>query len=108
MEKGPIYKLVVDENSEREGLRHTLGHGLAQEGAARKWLPGQMDLMERTLTVGPSTKAYFSMEIAVALKFPLTRRFGDIKLATFAFRADHGVPMVGITLLHRKGYFHQH
>lgn len=101
----------MDENSERESLRHTLGRELAQEGAARKLAPGaKWDLMERTLTVEPEVHiAYFSMEIAVAPEIPTYSGGLGILAGDFLrSAADHGLPMVGITLLHRKGYFHQH
>ena len=102
---------MVDENSKQESLRHTLGRELAQEGAARKLAPGaKWDLMERTLTVEPEVQiAYFSMEIAVAPEIPTYSGGLGILAGDFLrSAADHGVPMVGITLLHRKGYFHQH
>jgi starch phosphorylase len=52
--------------------------------------------------------AYFSMEIAVAPEFP-TYAGGLGVLAGDMLRsaADIGIPMVGVTLLHRKGYFRQ-
>jgi starch phosphorylase len=52
--------------------------------------------------------AYFSMEIAVAPQFP-TYAGGLGVLAGDMLRsaADIGIPMVGVTLLHRNGYFHQ-
>jgi glycogen phosphorylase len=52
--------------------------------------------------------AYFSMEIAVAPEIP-TYAGGLGVLAGDMLRsaADIGIPMVGVTLLHRKGYFHQ-
>jgi glycogen phosphorylase len=52
--------------------------------------------------------AYFSMEIAVAPQCP-TYAGGLGVLAGDMLRsaADLGVPMIGVTLLHRKGYFHQ-
>jgi starch phosphorylase len=101
----------MDENSEQESLRHTLERELAQEGAARKLAPGaKWDLMERTLTVEPEVQiAYFSMEIAVAPEIPTYSGGLGILAGDFLrSAADHGLPMVGITLLHRKGYFHQH
>jgi starch phosphorylase len=55
------------------------------------------------------TVAYFSMEFAVDPKMP-TYSGGLGVLAGDAMRAaaDLGIPAVGITLLHRKGYFQQH
>ena len=53
--------------------------------------------------------AYFSMEIALDADIP-TYSGGLGVLAGDSLRAgaDLGLPMVGITLLHRKGYFRQH
>lgn len=53
--------------------------------------------------------AYFSMEIAVDPRFP-TYAGGLGVLAGDLLRsaADSAIPMVGLTLLHRKGYFRQH
>ena len=55
------------------------------------------------------TVAYFSMEFAVDPKMP-TYSGGLGILAGDAIRAaaDLGIPAVGVTLLHRKGYFQQH
>ena len=56
-----------------------------------------------------ATIAYFSMEIAVDPKIP-TYAGGLGVLAGDALRsaADRGLPMVGVTLLSRRGYFRQH
>ena len=53
--------------------------------------------------------AYFSMEIAVDPRFP-TYSGGLGVLAGDMLRsaADLGIPMVGVTLLDRQGYFRQH
>ncbi len=64
-----------------------------------------METMPRRL----STVAYFSMEIALESQIPtysggLGVLAGDFLKAA----ADFGVPMVGVTLLYRKGYFRQH
>lgn len=55
------------------------------------------------------TIAYFSMEIGLDTRFP-TYSGGLGVLAGDSLRAaaDLRIPMVGVTLLHRKGYFHQH
>ena len=55
-----------------------------------------------------SQVAYFSMEMALDPSVPtysggLERLAGD----TLRAAADLGVSMVGISLVHRKGYFHQ-
>ena len=61
------------------------------------------------MTHEPAGKiAYFSMEIAVDERFPtysggLGVLAGDLLRAA----ADLELPMVGITLVHRQGYFHQ-
>jgi glucan phosphorylase len=95
-----------------KSLCRTPGRELAQEGAPGRVLGSRrkMDLMERTLTVEPEVQiAYFSMEIAVAPEIPTYSGGLGILAGDFLrSAADHGVPMVGITLLHRKGYFHQH
>ena len=61
------------------------------------------------MTQRPSRKiAYFSMEIAVDERFPtysggLGVLAGDVLRAA----ADLELPMIGVTLVHRQGYFHQ-
>ena len=58
---------------------------------------------------GNSTVAYFSMEICLEQGIPTySGGLGVLAGDTLRSAADLGVPMVGITLLHRKGYFHQH
>ncbi len=52
--------------------------------------------------------AYFSMEIALEEGMPTySGGLGVLAGDTIRSAADLKVPMVGITLLHRKGYFHQ-
>jgi starch phosphorylase len=65
--------------------------------------------MSADITDHSATIAYFSMEIAVDQAFP-TYSGGLGVLAGDSLRAgaDLGIPMVGVTLLHRKGYFRQH
>jgi starch phosphorylase len=56
-----------------------------------------------------STVAYFSMEICLAQAIPTySGGLGVLAGDTLRSAADLAVPMVGITLLHRKGYFEQH
>ena len=56
-----------------------------------------------------STVAYFSMEICLDQAIPTySGGLGVLAGDTLRSAADLGVPMVGITLLHRKGYFEQH
>jgi starch phosphorylase len=52
--------------------------------------------------------AYFSMEIALTSSMPTyAGGLGVLAGDTLRSAADMGVPMVGITLLHRRGYFRQ-
>jgi starch phosphorylase len=53
--------------------------------------------------------AYFSMEIAVTPEIPTySGGLGVLAGDTIRSAADLQVPMVAVTLLHRKGYFSQH
>jgi starch phosphorylase len=53
--------------------------------------------------------AYFSMEIAVSPDLPTySGGLGVLAGDTLRSVADMGLPMLAITLAHRKGYFHQH
>ena len=52
--------------------------------------------------------AYFSMEIALLTGMPTySGGLGVLAGDTIRAAADLRIPMVGLTLLHRKGYFHQ-
>jgi len=56
----------------------------------------------------PEVIAYFSMEIALAAEMPTySGGLGVLAGDTIRAAADLRVPMVGVTLLHRKGYFRQ-
>lgn len=56
----------------------------------------------------PIKIAYFSMEIALESAIPTySGGLGVLAGDTLRSAADLGVPIVGITLVHRKGYFHQ-
>jgi starch phosphorylase len=53
--------------------------------------------------------AYFSMEIALEAAIPnYSGGLGILAGDTLRSAADAGLPAVGVTLLHRKGYFEQH
>jgi starch phosphorylase len=53
--------------------------------------------------------AYFSMEIAADHRFPTySGGLGVLAGDTLRSAADLGIPMAGVTLLARKGYFRQH
>jgi glycogen phosphorylase len=55
------------------------------------------------------TIAYFSMEIALEAAMPTySGGLGVLAGDTVRTAADLRLPMVGVTLLHRKGYFYQH
>ncbi|MEE8575027.1 MAG: hypothetical protein V3T30_06400 [Thermodesulfobacteriota bacterium] len=55
-----------------------------------------------------NTIAYFSMEIGLAADIPTySGGLGVLAGDTLRSAADIEVPMVGVTLLHRKGYFKQ-
>ncbi|MCG8608799.1 glycogen/starch/alpha-glucan phosphorylase, partial [bacterium] len=52
--------------------------------------------------------AYFTMEIALENDIPsYSGGLGVLAGDTLSSAADLGIPMVGITLLHQYGYFHQ-
>src|SRR5215510_15296859 len=56
-----------------------------------------------------TTVAYFSMEIALDKAIPTySGGLGVLAGDTLRSAADLSVPVVGVTLLHRKGYFEQH
>ena len=62
-----------------------------------------------TLTPTRSTIAYFSMEICLDQAIPTySGGLGVLAGDTLRSAADLGVPLVAVTLLHRKGYFEQH
>ena len=62
-----------------------------------------------TLTPARSTIAYFSMEICLDQAIPTySGGLGVLAGDTLRSAADLGVPLVAVTLLHRKGYFQQH
>jgi starch phosphorylase len=57
----------------------------------------------------PSSVAYFSMEICLEQAIPTySGGLGVLAGDTLRSMADLGVPVVAVTLLHRKGYFRQH
>src|SRR5438874_13839337 len=62
----------------------------------------------RTAAGSPSI-AYFSMEICLEQAIPTySGGLGVLAGDTLRSAADLSVPMVAVTLLHRKGYFEQH
>ena len=64
---------------------------------------------ELGIPIEQRTIAYFSMEIALAPALPTySGGLGVLAGDTIRAAADLKVPMAGVTLLHRKGHFHQH
>jgi starch phosphorylase len=60
-------------------------------------------------TTARSTVAYFSMEICLEQAIPTySGGLGVLAGDTLRSAADLGVPLIAVTLLHRKGYFTQH
>ena len=56
----------------------------------------------------PDYIAYFSMEVGLDSTMPTySGGLGILAGDTLRAAADLGLPMIGITLLHRKGYFRQ-
>src|SRR5438445_11612225 len=61
-----------------------------------------------TLTSTRSSVAYFSMEICLDQAIPTySGGLGVLAGDTLRAAADLGLPMVAVTLLHRRGYFRQ-
>jgi starch phosphorylase len=53
--------------------------------------------------------AYFSMEVGIDPRIPTySGGLGILAGDTIRSAADLGIPMIAVTLLHRKGYFQQH
>jgi starch phosphorylase len=62
----------------------------------------------RSTAVQPSI-AYFSMEVGLEPSMPTySGGLGVLAGDTLKSAADLGLPLIGVTLLHRKGYFRQH
>ncbi|MCR4394313.1 MAG: glycogen/starch/alpha-glucan phosphorylase, partial [Dehalococcoidales bacterium] len=56
----------------------------------------------------PNPVAYFSMEVGLESGMPTySGGLGVLAGDTLKAAADMGLPMIGVTLLNRKGYFHQ-
>ncbi|MBM4275291.1 MAG: alpha-glucan family phosphorylase [Deltaproteobacteria bacterium] len=65
--------------------------------------------MQQTSGSPFKTVAYFSMEVGLDPSIPTySGGLGILAGDTLRSAADLGVSMVGVTLLHRKGYFRQH
>jgi len=67
------------------------------------------EFMTTGATPARSTVAYFSMEICLEQAIPTySGGLGVLAGDTLRSAADLGVPLIAVTLLHRKGYFVQH
>jgi starch phosphorylase len=68
---------------------------------------GEFTRVRASKVVVPSSAiAYFSMEVAIDRGMPTySGSLGVLAGDTLRAAADLGVPMIGMTLLHRKGYF---
>jgi starch phosphorylase len=65
--------------------------------------------LELNLTSYPGIVAYFSMEVGLESAMPTySGGLGVLAGDTLRAAADMSLPMIGITLLNRKGYFNQH
>ncbi|MBI4288525.1 MAG: alpha-glucan family phosphorylase [Chloroflexi bacterium] len=68
-----------------------------------------MSDLPRIRSAHPFTVAFFSMEVGLDPAMPTyAGGLGILSGDTLRAAADMGVSMVGVTLLHRKGYFRQH
>jgi glycogen phosphorylase len=68
-----------------------------------------MHVSEPTVPPGSTRIAYFSMEIGLDPSMPTyAGGLGILAGDTLRAAADLEVPLVVVTLLHRKGYFQQH
>ncbi|MCX5995977.1 MAG: alpha-glucan family phosphorylase, partial [Chloroflexi bacterium] len=68
-----------------------------------------MDKHTSETIVHPHTVAYFSMEVGLDPAMPTySGGLGMLAGDTLRAAADLAIPMVSVTLLHRKGYFRQH
>ncbi len=69
----------------------------------------QRDFSSNGLSEQGGIVAYFSMEIAIAPDMPTySGGLGVLAGDTMRSAADLGLGLCAVTLLHRKGYFHQH
>jgi starch phosphorylase len=89
---------TTNERRERKGTDLRMSHPTNGSTAA----PSTFDITDRKI-------AYFSMEIALAKALP-TYSGGLGMLAGDSLRsaADMGLPLVAVSLVHRRGYFEQH
>jgi glycogen phosphorylase len=68
-----------------------------------------MSIPDLNSSLYPNPIAYFSMEIGLRAEMPTySGGLGVLAGDTLKAAADTGLPMIGISLLNRKGYFRQH
>ena len=71
--------------------------------------PSSRPLQPPSFDISGRKIAYFSMEIALAKALPTySGGLGMLAGDTLRSAADTGVPLVAISLVHRRGYFEQH
>ncbi len=69
----------------------------------------KIEITEFDPSTYPTPVAYFSMEVGLLSAMPTySGGLGVLAGDTLRAAADMGLPMIGITLLNRKGYFRQH
>ncbi len=84
-----------------EDLFHTMNLAFSHRSLVEP-LRDSFDITDRKV-------AYFSMEIALAKSLPTySGGLGMLAGDTLRSAADTGVPMVAISLVHRRGFFEQH
>src|SRR5688572_9246797 len=72
-------------------------------------MTGNGKSVDKNSSVLPASIAYFSMEICLEQAIPTySGGLGVLAGDTLRSAADLKLPIVGVTLLHRKGYFRQH
>jgi starch phosphorylase len=77
------------------------------EALTSTWIGRQPFMLPKEIR--PNNIAYFSMEVGLDSAMPTySGGLGILAGDTLRAAADLSLPMIGITLLHRKGYFRQH
>src|SRR5918992_4735149 len=75
----------------------------------RQLLSPTTEMSTETAATDPARVAYFSMEINLEQGIPTySGGLGVLAGDTLRSAADLRLPVVGITLAHRRGYFRQH
>ncbi len=81
---------------------------MSKERPSSRSGPANGEKARRPLLLHPPSVAYFTMEAALDAAIPTySGGLGVLAGDTLRSAADLGISMVGVTLLHRKGYFEQ-